>query len=33
MVLKAGEQLGSPEIGLLATVGVTIVKVASAVEF
>ncbi|XP_065030853.1 molybdopterin biosynthesis protein CNX1-like isoform X1 [Musa acuminata AAA Group] len=27
MVLKAGEQLGSPEIGLLATVGVAIVKV------
>lgn len=27
MVLKAGEQLGSPEIGLLATMGVTLVKV------
>lgn len=26
-VLKSGEQIGSPEIGLLATVGVTMVKV------
>lgn len=26
-VLKAGEQIGNPEIGLLATVGVTVVKV------
>ncbi|WOL15575.1 molybdopterin biosynthesis protein CNX1 [Canna indica] len=27
MVLKSGDQLGSPEIGLLATMGITVVKV------